>query len=550
MLNLTFLRTTFSNLLSALQRFPLTCLGITVLYAMSLIGLERNLIATHVSLFMTILASISFVASLHYETTEKPRLKEWLVTVGSTALIYAYYSFSGTKHLTDFIALFFALSLLTFVAPFFRQRDNEKLSYFWQQIIFAMIWASLNFVILCGGGSLVIACINVLFDNVLPTILYDKLWNFGLLFFLPISFLAMLPGPKKLASVTHCNTPRALKVTISWLLAPLALLFLAVLHAYFLKILMVDVFPKNSLVSIIIAIAIYSVFVYLMTYPMISGGNTQARFIQKYMFLLLAIPGAVLAWRFGVRIWYHGMTEQRFYVVLIVLWLAFNIIYHLRHRRIEHDLRVPVLSAALLLLVTALSPVSPTYFSPSQYQSRQMSQLLIDGHYLFMPNYRNPQPEEISVYLNFNGTTSYSKMFIPVRGYDAMITENFAAKRVEAKEHTLDKDIVVKFYLEDQQCKILFLRTNKPEQVLALPCKEKAMELMEKKKLFSAGQKGIYRNWDTPVTMDITEGKMKLRLYLTNISAAYLKSDPRNTLKIRSLSGTILIGGILPPEKR
>jgi len=194
---------------------------------------------------------------------------------------------------------------------------------------------------------------------------------FGLLW----PWLALAGLPRR-DSVGSEEPPRWLRFLVHWLLVPLVITYLAVIYAYIVKILVQWELPDGEVGWVISSYAAVGVAVQLIAAPWRTQGAAHVRAFQRWFYPALFAPAAVLALAVWIRIRDYGITEPRYLLALVTLWLFFLAVVHsLGVRR----LALAPLSLALLLLAATFGPWSAGEVSARSQLARLESALTAAG---------------------------------------------------------------------------------------------------------------------------------------------------------------------------
>jgi hypothetical protein len=120
------------------------------------------------------------------------------------------------------------------------------------------------------------------------------------------------------------------------------------------KILMVWQLPKGGVALLISLFAAKTIAVYLSVYPLYRNGQAMAVGFGRHWPKLLVLPLGLLAIAVTVRIHAHGITADRYIMLLCLLWTLIAMFEKLRLE--EEAPRRIVLWAVLLLFLTSFGP--------------------------------------------------------------------------------------------------------------------------------------------------------------------------------------------------
>jgi hypothetical protein len=144
-----------------------------------------------------------------------------------------------------------------------------------------------------------------------------------------------------------------LRLFMAWICVPLALAYLAIFELYIARLAISRDLPEGQLSWLTIGIAGLGVLAHLLAYPYREQGPSWVRFYYRVFFPALIPVLAVFALSVWVRIDAYGITEARYVLCLLLLWLSLLAAMSLigRYR--------PVFVPALLTILLILGSVGP-----------------------------------------------------------------------------------------------------------------------------------------------------------------------------------------------
>ena len=247
-----------------------------------------------------------------------------------------------TINITATILIFYVLFYL--IPIIYRNEDKEK----YLQSVFGNQMITIGFsIVLFLGLSAIVGTIDVLLINLPNTIYFDN-FVFSASIFGVAFFVSRLK--EKDESLKDYNLPKIVEVLICYILIPLILIYTAILYLYFVKIIFTLKMPKGIVSHLVLWYTTFSLFIIIMATP-ITYKNKFAKFYKKY-FPLISIPLILLAlFSINERIFQYGVTENRYLVVILILWLLFNMIFI-----IKADVKWVIISFIFAVLVAIFSP--------------------------------------------------------------------------------------------------------------------------------------------------------------------------------------------------
>ena len=218
------------------------------------------------------------------------------------------------------------------------------------------------------GATLALLAIDHLFGVDVRTRVYENVWWFLAGIFSTIFFLAGFP--RAFAQPESIDDyPRGLKVFTQFVLLPLVTLYLVILYAYLFKIIFTARWPSGWVSWLVLGFAVAGIFALLLIYPLRKeAANLWINSYSKFFYIAL-FPLIVLLWiAIWKRIGSYGITEWRYYVLVLGIWLAVMAGYFVFS--VRKDIRVIPASLCLLALLTLWGPWSAANVSLAAQMGR------------------------------------------------------------------------------------------------------------------------------------------------------------------------------------
>ncbi len=299
--------------------------------------------------------------------------KKWLLRLGGLlAGVLLYFSLDPSNYSADLYRIFlfaFAFHLLVAFAPFIGQ---EKVNGFWQfnkALFLRFLTSALYSAVLFAGLAIALVAIDGLFNADIKWQTYMTLFAIISAGFNTTFFLAGIPTDYKLLEEDH-SYPKGLKIFAQFVLIPLVTIYLAILLVYEIKIAALWELPKGLVSSLILGYAVFGILSLLLVYPVKeTDGNSWIKLFSRFFYVMM-IPLVVLlllaVWK---RVGHYGITESRYVLTALALWLAGITIYFLFSKK--QNIKVIPISLCIISLLATYGPQSA--FSVSKYS--QLSRL-------------------------------------------------------------------------------------------------------------------------------------------------------------------------------
>jgi hypothetical protein len=321
------------------------------------------------SIFISILGfSFTLVSTLHIEKSEnKDRINFLAQLIVLTLLAYLFMTLPSRFRETDYItfATFLAASFFALMFVYTRSENDE--SYFGVYNITLFMRGFISFVfsviLFAGLASSLFAVQQLFFAGSFHEELYGDFWIVIISFFAPLHFMSGLPDREK--SVTEdFSYPKPLKILLQYILIPLVSLYLIILYSYTVKIILTQIWPEGIVSYLILSYSLVGIVAVILLSPLKNDElfkwiNT----FSKYFFRALLPLIIVLFMAVMERISQYGITEKRYFILVLSLWLA-GITLYMVFSKIKNLKLLPV-TLSLLSVLSLFGPWS--CFSVSKY---------------------------------------------------------------------------------------------------------------------------------------------------------------------------------------
>ncbi len=286
--------------------------------------------------------------------------------------------FSGPmEHTVRFFVLNIGLHLLVSFAAYSSRGEANGFWQFNRSLFLRFLTAFLYSSVLYIGLAIAIASIDQLFEVHINGDLYGQVWVVIVGIFNTWFFLAGVPTDLR-ALDRETSYPKGLKIFTQYILLPLVLVYLVILYAYMAKIIIQWEWPKGYVSNLILGFSVTGIFSLLLLWPI--QGMTENTWIRKFSrrFYFALIPLVVmLLLAIGMRLSDYGMTENRYYVLIMGIWLAGVVFYYLLSKTKSIKL-IPV-SLCIIAFLSAYGPWSASSTSQRSQLGRLESLLTTNG---------------------------------------------------------------------------------------------------------------------------------------------------------------------------
>ena len=329
------------SLLGTIFRFPVEVLVVLVGTICAFLIIGNNYATADEVLYVKIImcCSLCLVAvlscSLFFDAVKAKMLYRYGISFLMMVLLFLFvFSFEldiSEVEIQQFFVFNISLHLLVSFAAFLLRKYNQE--EFWEfnkQLLLRIVTSGLYSGVLFAGLALAIIAIKELFVINFD----DKL--FGYLFvsiagpFNTLFFLNGIPKIDNEAKPLRLQYPNGLKNFTQYVLLPLISLYLVILLCYETKILITLSLPVGWVSYLVLVFAIVGILSFLLVLPIANdAGNVWIKTFNRLFYYLLIPLLGLLYWAILYRIIAYGFTHERYYVLLLSIWLTLVIAYFL-----------------------------------------------------------------------------------------------------------------------------------------------------------------------------------------------------------------------------
>ncbi len=267
------------------------------------------------------------------------------------------------------VLLAFAFHLLVSFAPF--TGGSGTLNDFWlynKSLFIRFLTAALYAAVLYAGLAIALAAVDGLFAVQISYKVYLSLFSIVAAGFMTVFFLAGVPTVFVRGDLKEAY-PKGLKVFTQYVLIPLMAIYLGILLVYELKIIVNGELPKGLVSMLILGYAVFGILSLLLVYPIrTQEGHGWIRLFSRFFYVMMIPLVILLLLAVWARVSRYGVTEPRYLLVILALWLAFITVYFLLSRK-QNIMLIPV-SLCVLALLAVYGPQSASSLSRFSQQSR------------------------------------------------------------------------------------------------------------------------------------------------------------------------------------
>jgi hypothetical protein len=251
-----------------------------------------------------------------------------------------------TIQASRFFHLAILIHLLVACLPFLGRREPNAFWQFNRRIFERWLLGAVYAAALFVGLVLALVALDRLFGMDVPDRTYARLWATLALLFHPLFFLAGVPRDLE-ALEPDDSWPGGLRAFARFVLVPLTTLYLLILTAYFVKVAVTGQWPSGWIGWLVSGAASVGILTLLLSGPPATRHEAPWATLFERWFWPAVLPAAVMLllaiWK---RIDQYGITERRYFLGILALWLLGTAIAFTIRRRLEL-IFIPVTLAAI-----------------------------------------------------------------------------------------------------------------------------------------------------------------------------------------------------------
>ena len=343
------------------------------------------------SLGLPLFTGITLLSERH----EKSRLLVWLghvVGLGILCLFYARWpDWSESTLALRYFHLSATIHFGVAVVAYLGVREHNGFWQFNRELFSRFLFAGVHSAVLFAGLTMALAGIDNLLGIDVEDLTYTRVFFFLGFVFQTWFFLAGVPNNYRRLEANK-DYPSGLRIFAQYVLLPLVSIYLVILTAYLVRVLVTTTWPSGWIGYLVSALAALGILSLLLIHPDRESG--QHRWIDRYVriFWIAILPSIVMllmaVWQ---RITQYGVTEPRYLLTALAIWLAGIALYYVFSR--SRQIKVIPSSLAALGLITYLGPWS-AYSVAEQSQIGRLEGLL-ESYGVLAEGRLSPAPTEI-----------------------------------------------------------------------------------------------------------------------------------------------------------
>ena len=367
-----------SHFKSGFERFPITIIltfmhFITGIYIAEVRNFQSDeFIEVNLLLFGSI-----FITGMCEIIREKYfyEKNKWLVrgiysfiTLVLSIIFYVDYLQTNDYNNFKFWALI-PISIILFVLiPILNKENKEKyLQSEFSDFVITYIFAAVLFV----GIAIVLTTISYLFFSSNNDFFF-RLTTYFFWFIAEVFgaslFLSLLKKPDD--DLENYKFPSIFNLLIKFVIIPLIVIYTGVLYIYMAKAVISMQLPKGLISHLVLWYTAFSVIIIILITPFTQKDKFLGNFKKYFPYFSIPLIFASLFALFQ-RIYQYGITEKRYYVLILIFWLLFCVILFIRKMNIT-GIFISLIACVVIAVYTPFSAKSVSNFSQKERLKRML----------------------------------------------------------------------------------------------------------------------------------------------------------------------------------
>ena len=376
------------SIYKSIKRFPVTIAFSTAFVVIMIITSEIRSSSAHslienlnrVSMILALGVPLSLCIKLYFEKKNNYKLSHIISAFIGEGLILILYYFFLLKDLkmvstTRYAGVTLALYIAFLFIPYFKDKENFELYVIkvFGRFFITIIYSA----VLYGGLAAILATIDKLLGVKVSSNSYYYTFLIVAGIFAPTYFLGGLPTIKD--SFTKENYPNIFRVLVFYIVMPLISIYTLILYIYFAKIIILKQWPVGLVSHLVLWYAVISASVLFFISPIYKENSFAKKFMKFFPKLILPLI-MLMFFSIGIRVNAYGITENRYYVIVLSLWV-FGVMIYFSFAKKFKNIFLPITLSAIMIISVLGGPLSSYSVSKSS-QNRRLEKMLLSNNML------------------------------------------------------------------------------------------------------------------------------------------------------------------------
>lgn len=371
-----------NSIKESVKRFPISILlsiatVITLIYMGENPDNQEDL--RRVAMVLALGVPISLCVQLFFERKNviSEKLKYFCFIIVAICLtIYGYFFLKDLNmvEVTRYIGLFIIFILGFFFIPYIRKDKNFDMYVI--KILGRLFTTILYSIVLYLGLAAILFTIDYLLEIQVEGQMYYYTWLIVVGVFAQCFFLGGIP--EKGENIEVQKYSKVFKILMLYIVMPLISIYTVILYIYFCKIIITRQWPEGLVSHLVLWYGVISVGTLFLISPLKEFSQLINNFIR--IFPKVILPLIVLMFiSMGIRVNAYGITENRYYVLALGIWVFGSMGYYSISRKKKNILLL--ISLAIIIFISVCGPIS-SYTLSKYSQNKRFEKLLISNNML------------------------------------------------------------------------------------------------------------------------------------------------------------------------
>ncbi|MBV7274261.1 DUF4153 domain-containing protein [Clostridiaceae bacterium UIB06] len=402
-----YMKKILSGFYLSIKRFPLT-IAFSASTALVLILISETVskdnLLKRVAMIFALGIPVSLCIKLCLEKIDERNIYKTIIYYlsGILLLIVYYFLFLKTMDMlpiTRYIAVSASLYLAFLFIPYLLKREQFEMYII---VVFTSFFVTMIYsIVLYSGLSAILFTIDKLLGIRILGKIYYYTWLFVIFIFFLLYFLSQIPDNNE--KIITKSYPKLLRILILYIIMPLLTTYTIILYIYFGKIAVTAQWPVGIVSHLVLWYSIIVTIVLFFITPIKSENSWSSIFLKLSPKIILP-PIIMMFISIGIRINAYGVTERRYFVAILGIWLFFIMIYLSFTKRPENIIIPTTLS--IVILISVFGPQSSYEISKMSQNSRFekiliKNEMIKDDKIQSKPNVSQNDKYEISNILDY-----------------------------------------------------------------------------------------------------------------------------------------------------
>ncbi len=362
------------NIWIAVRRFPITLIFCLASVSLWIYMVEKENFESMAKLFYTFfLGMVLFVPITQFFESRGWQKKMVLGYLFGTILLGAYYLSIDLEQTTQeairFSFYLFSAVVAIPVGFLIKKPSEDNLWLHFVLTLKNLIQSAFLSGIMYAGVAIAISTIHSLFDIKFDEKIYLYTWFVFAGFYAPLLFLSKFHEPN--AVFENTKKYELENFLIRFVITPLSLFYLGILYVYFAKLIFSQELPKGTLAYLIMSFCSLATFTHFVTFAY--KEQKFYKYINKLLYFFIVPLIFLLAYSLYLRISEYGVTENRYVISVVGMWLAFISVYMILTK--FKKFKMIFYSLCVVPLVISIGPWSAFSISEKSQIGRLISQM-------------------------------------------------------------------------------------------------------------------------------------------------------------------------------